>query len=208
MPRPGPPSVRWQPVESGGGPGRGAAGPALALAPRRAGPGGLEGRRGFVLRDVVATAFLRPRLVLLALLVPLLAGIVAGVLTPDRYTAEALMIVAISRESAGNTDIGGYGPAILSIDAPKAVQSEIEIVTSDAVARDALARVGPQTLYPAVAGGGCSACCRRCRRPNGWRGRASCCAATLRADVLPNTNTVRVQFDYPDRAVAIRTLAR
>ncbi len=180
-----------------------APGSALALAPPGR-PGGLT--RGFVLRDVVATAFLRPRLVLLALLVPLLAGIVAGVLTPDRYTAEALMIVAISRESAGNTDIGGFGPAILSIDAPKAVQSEIEIVTSDAVARDVLARVGPQTLYPAVAGRRLFGLLPPLPEAERLARASELLRRALRADVLPNTNTVRVQFDYPDRAVAIRTL--
>jgi len=162
--------------------------------------------RGFVLRDVVATAFLHPWVMLLVFVLPVLAGVAAAVLTPARFTAEALMVVSVSRESAGSTDIGGYGPAILSIDAPKAVQSEIEIITSDAVARDALGRVGPETLYPAVAHRRMFGVLPPLPPAEQLASASEMLRRSLRADVLANTNTLRVQFDYPDRARAIQML--
>ncbi len=170
----------------------------------QAGPEGLS--RGFVLRDVVTSAFLRWRLVLLCLLVPLAGGIVAGMLVPPRYTAEALMVVSISREAAGNVDIGGYGPSVLSIDAPKAVQSEIEILTSDTVALDALKTIGPETLYPELARGRLFGLLPPRPEADRLERASEMLRRDLRADVLPNTNTVRVQFDYRDRARAVTAL--
>ena len=131
-----------------------------------------------MLRDVVTTAFYRWRFVLLMLLVPLLAAVALVIVTPVRHTAEGLLVVTLSRESAGTTDISGFGPSILSIDTPKAVQSELEIVASDAVAQAALRRIGPATLYPRWPGAACSACSRQCPLTNNWNAPANCCAAT------------------------------
>ena len=175
---------------------------AVSLAP--AGTLGLG--RSFVLRDVVTTAFLRWRLILLCLLLPLLVGILAGALVPERFTAEALMVVSVSRESAGNVDIGGYGPSILSVDVPKAVQSEIEILTSDTVATDALQKMGPDQLYPELARGRLFGLLPPLPPAQRLQRASELLRRDLRADVLPNTNTMRVQFEYRDRAKAVEAL--
>ena len=168
---------------------------------------GAEGiGRGVVLQDVVASAFLRWKLVLACLLVPLAVGVIAGLLAPPRFTAEALMVVSISREAAGNVDIGGYGPSVLSIDAPKAVQSEIEILTSDTVALDALRRIGPETLYPQLARGRLFGLLPPLPEADRLERASELLRHDLHADVLPNTNTIRVQFDYRDRAKAVQAL--
>ena len=161
---------------------------------------------GFVLRDVVTTAFYRWRLVLLALLLPLLAGIALAVFSPVRNTAEGLLVVSVSRESAGTSDIGGFGPSILSIDTPKAVQSELEIIVSDAVAQAALRRIGPATLYPEVAKGRFFGLVSPLPPEEQLERASELMRRDLRADVMSNTNIVRVQFTYPGRRLAIAGL--
>ena len=161
---------------------------------------------GFVLRDVVTTAFYRWRLVLLMLLVPLLAAVALAFATPVRHTAEGLMVVTLSRESAGTTDISGFGPSILSIDTPKAVQSELEIVASDAVAQAALRRIGPATLYPEVAKRRWFGLLPAIPADEQLERASELMRRDLRADVMTNTNIVRVQFTYRDRRLAISAL--
>ena len=179
-------------------PARALAMPAAALA--------IEPRGGFVLRDVVATAFLRRRLLLAAFLVPVALGLVAAAVVPERFIAEGLMIVLGSRESAGAQDIAGLGPSVLSVDQPKIVQSEINIILSDDVITDAVRAMGPATLYPAVADRRLLGLLPPWPQEMQVQRAAELFARDLHADVEPNSSIVRVQYSFKDRTLAVQAL--
>ncbi|MDB5368651.1 MAG: hypothetical protein JWP20_209 [Roseomonas sp.] len=99
-------------------------------------------------RDVLTTVFVRKRLILLAFLLPAAAAVAAAALMPVRWPAEGLLLVRVSRESTGAPDLTGTGPTVVSIDTPKMVQSEVEMLLSDVVLRRAVASVPPGTIFP------------------------------------------------------------
>ena len=160
---------------------------------------------GLSIPDVVVTAFLRWRLLLLALLLPVLLGILAALLSAPRYVAGTALAVQASRESTGTPDLSGFGANIQSVELLKVVRTEIEIMESDDTVRRALARIGPATLYPDLGA-------------PGWFGLSSAPAGDvmsraseafrkdLRTGTDANSNLLRVSFTHPDRDLAIRAL--
>lgn len=104
----------------------------------------------FAVRDVVTTAFLQSRLLLLALILPILGGIVAAAVIRPLWPAEALLLIQASRESLGSPDPTGTGPTVTSVEPPKIIQSEMEVITSDAVLRRALLAAGPGSIFPGL----------------------------------------------------------
>ncbi|MEI6160728.1 MAG: hypothetical protein WCP77_12895, partial [Roseococcus sp.] len=104
----------------------------------------------FAVRDILTTAFLRMRLILLALVLPVLVGVLAAAVTRPLWPAEALLLVQASRESVGNPDPTGTGPTVMSVETPKIIQSEAELIASDAVLRRALVSAGPGRIFPGL----------------------------------------------------------
>ena len=104
----------------------------------------------FAVRDILTTAFLRLRLLLLALILPVLAGVLAATITRPLWPVEALLIVQASRESLGSPDPTGIGPMVMSVETPKIIQSEAELIISDAVLRRALLAAGPGRIFPGL----------------------------------------------------------
>lgn len=130
-----------------------ATGAALAVAPSNSAMPRLPAiwpAGSFAVRDIATTAFLRIRLLLLALIIPILAGIGAAAVTRPLWPAEGLLLVQASRESVGNPDPTGSGPTVMSVEAPKVIQSEAELMTSDAVLRRALTTAGPSRIFPGL----------------------------------------------------------
>ncbi|SHJ70938.1 Uncharacterized protein involved in exopolysaccharide biosynthesis [Roseomonas rosea] len=105
---------------------------------------------GFTLapRDILTTIFVRKTLIALAFLVPFIGALLAALLIRPLWPAEGLLLVQVSRESAGAPDLTGTGPMVVSVEMPKVVQSELEILLSDVVLRRALSEAPPGSILP------------------------------------------------------------
>lgn len=173
--------------------------------PPAAGP---EGRwrstqRRVTLRDVLIAVFYYRRIGILAALIPLVIGIVAAMETRTAYTASGLLMVLVTREQSGNQGLTDNGPAVLSIEGLKAVESEVSIIGSADVVRATIEEIGPDKLFP--------------DRVTWWRP----ILALVRSDssnddrllkrfrddlsIRPqsDSNIVEVSFRHPNRAMAI-----
>lgn len=107
----------------------------------------------FTLRDVLFTVFKRKYVVLVFFLAVLVGGFVALRLTAPTYAATAKVLVKIGREDF-------YVPAIpgdsittvpmMSLIREQQLNSEIQIVTSDALAAAVVGKMTPQGIYPSM----------------------------------------------------------
>ncbi|HEY8610146.1 MAG TPA: Wzz/FepE/Etk N-terminal domain-containing protein, partial [Roseomonas sp.] len=167
---------------------------------------GASGAYRFRLHDLVVTAFLRWRLILLALLFPAALGIAGAFLAPVRYTAESVLVVMTSRESSGAQDLAGFGPTVVSVEVLKVARSEIEILQSGDVIRRALMQIGPTTLFPGLSGPRRSGLGEGGAEAGMLTAAAELFSRTLRAEADTNSNVVRVRFTHPDRQLAVEAL--
>ena len=156
-----------------------------------------------LLRSLLATAQHRRRWLLAAFCGPLGLAILAAILVPERFAAETLLVVSASRESASTNEITGTGQQLQQADVQKLVQSEVDLMTSEAVVRRVFTRLAPERIYPGLAD----------RRlfgilpPHSAEQRESRAADRLRTTLLTeaqtNSNVVRLFVLHPDRAVAL-----
>lgn len=155
----------------------------------------------FTLRDFLIAAFFHIRIIVLAALVPLAAGVAAATFAKTEYTANSLLMVIVSREVTNAQNVTGTGPAVLSIEGLKQVESEVQILESADVIRTVIEDMGRETLFPpgllsslrdllAGPGSAMDKAIERFRR-------------NLRAQVLDGSNVIEVSFTHPDRAIAI-----
>jgi uncharacterized protein involved in exopolysaccharide biosynthesis len=162
-----------------------------------------------VLRDLLLHGWQHRRIVLAAMLVPLVLALLGALLARTEYTASASVIVLLGRENATAQDIAGLNTVNLSVNGLQQAQSEIDVIQSDDVIEDALSTIGIDTLYPLSDH----------RRWFGLLASApplppelrlaqatALFRAALRASVQENSNILQVTFTYPDRARAITTL--
>ncbi|MDB5413667.1 MAG: hypothetical protein JWR10_2002 [Rubritepida sp.] len=183
-----------------------ASGDAVAVLPAGAGMPRLPAlwpAANFAVRDILTTVFLQRKLMILAFLVPLAAGIAAAALTQPLWPAEELLLVQASRESIGNPDPTGTGPTVMSVEAPKVIQSEAELLVSDAVLRRALSESGPGRIFPGLGE-------RRlfgllpALPPEQWLARGSeRLREALWVRYAANSNVLRVTVSLPDRERAM-----
>jgi len=159
-----------------------------------------------LLRSVMATAQHRIPWLVGAFLLPLLLAIAAAVIVPERFAAETLLLVSASRESASTSEISGSGQPLQQAEVQKLVQSEVDLMTSEAVVRRVFARVPPERIYPALGQ-------RRLlgllpARPEDQRQAraADRLRTTLLTDAQPTSNVVRLFVLHPDRATALLLL--
>ncbi|WP_424812486.1 hypothetical protein [Roseococcus sp. YIM B11640] len=160
---------------------------------------------GFGLREIIVTAFLRRRLMAVALVVPMLLGILLTLGGPS-YTAETVLSVLASRDSIGAPDISGFRSDVQSVEILKVVRAEAELMESHDVVRRAMEIMGPLTIYPWLGE-------RRrfgllpARPAEEHLDRAAeLFARALRTDTDASSNILRVRFTSPDRAMAVRAL--
>ncbi|WP_043838551.1 GumC family protein [Muricoccus aerilatus] len=150
--------------------------------------------------DLLITLVLRLPWVVLAFLLPAALGIALALLLPTRHTAEAVMMVLTSRETAGAPDLSGFGPNVVSVEMQKAVRAETEILGSEEVLRRAIERVGLERLPgPPAEGGGTEAGLRLAAAAETLR-------RSLRTDADATSNILRVRLSLSDRALAIEAL--
>lgn len=163
-------------------------------------------RNAYTVRDLVILAFYSWKVLLAAFLAVFFIGLVAAVTSETQYNAEGRMLVRVSREHAGDQSVASSGPAVVSIDGLKAVESEINILVSPAVVRRMVEKIGPDTLFPYLGN----------RRffgllpayPASDRiGRATIEAISrLKADAASDSNIVRVTFHHRDPELAARAV--
>ncbi|MCR0982325.1 GumC family protein [Roseomonas populi] len=156
------------------------------------------------LSNLVVTFALRWKLIVLAFVAPIVLALAIALMVPTRYTAETVLMVLVSRENAGATDLSGFGPNVISVEILKAVRAEIEILRSEEVLRRAVTRVGIARLFPDM------------RDPKGdtaeEREEYQTVTAVenlrraLRSDADTTSNVLRVWLTLPDRDVALATL--
>lgn len=131
----------------------------------------------------------RAKWLMLLVFLPLFAlGLFAALMLPERYVAQARVLVFPPTERA---------------DAESAARSEIELMRSPVVARGALEKVTLARAYPALAA--------QCARKDCARIGADLLADNLQTEVLPGGRAVRLQFGHADpemAAVLLNALTR
>jgi uncharacterized protein involved in exopolysaccharide biosynthesis len=155
-------------------------------------------------RDLLVQFFYYAKLTRNCVLLGLVIGVIAAVVTPVRYTADTLMLVFVGAESAAVQDASVTGPTVVSIDGLKVVQSEIQIIQTTQVITSAVDRVGPGAIYPALVE----------RRLFGLLPRLDAAAVhgaaiekfrgDLRVETEPGSNVISISFTHPNRDIAIR----
>lgn len=154
--------------------------------------------------QLVVTAWLRRRALLLALALPAAAGIAFAATRKPVFQAEMAMLIQVSREALGGQDIAGQGPMVMSVEQLKVVRAEMEIATSQPVLRVAAEQLGATTILPGIAG------------PPRWPWQQPLDPAqqlavatehlgrVVRAETEPSTNIMRLVTRNTDRELAIR----
>ncbi|WP_165585323.1 Wzz/FepE/Etk N-terminal domain-containing protein [Roseococcus sp. SYP-B2431] len=159
------------------------------------------------LRSILATVQHRWRWIAAAFLVPVLIALVLAGIVPPRFTAETLLVVSASRETSSAGEITGGGSSVPPGEVQKLVQSELDLMTSEAVVRRVFTQLPPERIYPQLAQ----------RRlfgllpPASREGREARAAGMLRSTLFTQaqstlSNVVRLIVFHPDRALALELL--
>ncbi len=146
--------------------------------------------------DLLVTAALRWKLLVLAALLPAAMGIGLAMLTTPRFPATAILLVQTTRDASSAADITGIGPNVVSVEVLKVTRAEAEILGSPEVLRAALLSAGPGAILAeqdATEG------------PDLDRAVEELGEA-LRWDTEPGSNLLRVTLTLADRARALRGL--
>ncbi|MGV6875336.1 GumC family protein [Pseudochelatococcus sp. B33] len=160
--------------------------------------------RRVTLRDILIAMSYYRRIGVLVALIPLVIGIVAALETRTEYTADGLLMVLVTREQSGNQGLTDSGPAVLSIEGLKVVESEVSIIGSADVVRATIDEIGADRLFPDTV--------------TWWRPILSLLRQDDAGDRLverfrdalgvrtqAGSNIIQVSFRHPDRNMAILT---
>lgn len=157
---------------------------------------------GLTIRDFLISAFFHIRVVILFGLIPIAVGVGAATLAKTEYTASSLLMVIVSREVTNQQNVTDSGPAVLSIEGLKQVESEVQIIESADVIRTVIEDIGIDRLYPP----GPLARLRDLFGTTGPMDRAIARFRTdLRVSVRDGSNVIDVSFTLPDRDLAVET---
>lgn len=168
--------------------------------------GSITRREAFTLRDLLVVAFYHRRLILLTALLPILVAGAAAYFAKTQYTADGLMMVLVNREVTGNQTVADTGPAVLSIEGLKSVQSEVEIITSAGVVRQTIEKLGMARLYPEIIEGRFDGLLPPTEPAERMDKAMELFRRDLRANVESESNVVRISFRHPDREMAIQAV--
>lgn len=100
------------------------------------------------IRDIVGLAFYNRNLIVTAFLVVFAVGVVAAVVAKTYFTAEARLLLLVGDQQTGGAGAGPAGPTVLSLDAQRVVEGEVNIVLSRAAISAMIQSIGPLVLYP------------------------------------------------------------
>ncbi len=135
-------------------------------------------------------------------LLPLIVGAIAVIETKTNYTASGLLMVLVNREFSGIQNMTDSGPAVLSIEGLKSVESEIQIIESAETIRTTITTVGLERIFPDTS------FIERLRGlfslgDNPMDDAIERFRRNLSSSVQSGSNVIRVSYSNPDRAVAI-----
>ncbi len=153
-----------------------------------------ESYPGLSLRDLVTALFYYKRAVLLALVIPSVLGVLAGLAAHTSYTAQAQLLVLYGSDYVfhpGNRDTGND----ITLDRNQIIQGELQILTSPALAAEVLQAVGPEVVYPGLP-----------ESESALRSAVTRFSSDLYATSIPQSNVISLSLRNADRAVAIRVL--
>ena len=156
----------------------------------------------FTLRDVLISGFFHRRIIIFFALLPLIVGAIAVLETKTNYTASGLLMVLVNREFSGIQNVTDSGPAVLSIEGLKSVESEIQIIESAETIRTTITTVGLERIFPDTS------FIERLRGlfsrgDNPMDDAIERFRRNLSSSVQSGSNVIRVSYSNPDRAVAI-----
>lgn len=156
----------------------------------------------FTIRDFLIAAFFHIRVVILAALVPLGLGVAAATLAKTEYTASSLVMVIVSREVTNQQSLTDNGPAVLSIEGLKQIESEVQIVESADVIRTVIEEIGLERLFPPSP----LSYLRNLFSHASVMDRAiERFRRDLRVSVRDGSNVIEISFTHPSRALAVET---
>ncbi|MGE0717829.1 MAG: GumC family protein [Alphaproteobacteria bacterium] len=165
------------------------------------------GREAFTARDFLIAAFYHRRIIILAALVPIILGVAAAYLSRKEFTADSLLMVLVNREYSGSQNLTDSGPAVLSIEGLKSVQSEVSIIESGEIIRKTIEKVGFDRLFPEYMTERLYGFLPPEAEDRSIERGIEIFRRRMKAQVQSDSNIVRVTFQHPDREMAIETLA-
>lgn len=165
-----------------------------------------SGRRSFSPRDLLIQAFYNKRLIRNCIGAGVVVGLLATALSHTQYTADSLLLLLQGPDAGAVGDLSGLPSGAPPVDGVKIVQSEVQLIQSDNVVRQAVEHAGIETLFPSLAH----------RRLLGILPPAGPLQqeaeavkrfkADLRVDNEAGTNVIRVSYTSPDRDVSVRAV--
>ncbi|MDD3447202.1 MAG: hypothetical protein PHS60_17510, partial [Zavarzinia sp.] len=161
-------------------------------------------RAGYTLRDLLIFAFYSWRTIIVAALIPLLIGGVAAVYAKKYYSSTGLLLVLVSREQSGSNGVSSNGPSVVSVEGLNLVQSEAEIVVSDAVLNKVVRRIGYAVLYPEVASRRLFGLLSALPEEERAKRAVELLRRDLKAEVREDSSIVRVTYRHVDPQIAAR----
>ncbi len=139
----------------------------------------------------------------LAFAVTLLATVlaVAAVLftRTSKYEASATLLVQLGREYRSQPGVGDR-PTVLNRDPEAALNTELYILTSSDLIQAVVARLGPESLYPALADSALTESEKQLEAAEAF-------AAAFTARIQPTSSVIRVTFVHPDPEMAGQALS-
>ena len=156
----------------------------------------------FTLRDVLISGFFHRRIIIFSAFLPLIVGAIAVLETKTNYTASGLLMVLVNREFSGIQNVTDSGPAVLSIEGLKSVESEVQIIESSETIRTTITTIGLERIFPDTS------FIERLRGlfssgDNPMDDAIARFRRNLSSSVQSGSNIIRVSYSNPDRAVAI-----
>lgn len=164
------------------------------------------GREAFTARDFLIAAFYHRRIILLAALVPVLLGVGAALVSRTEFTADGLLMVLVNREYSGIQNVTDSGPAVLSIEGLKSVQSEVSIIESTDIARNAITAIGFDRLFPEHMTDRLFGLLPPTAEDRTLERGIEIFRRRMKATVQSDSNIIRITFQHPDREIALETL--
>jgi len=164
---------------------------------------GLHGAagHGFSLRDTLVILHRDRRRILAALFIGLLLTAIGAEIVPDRYTAEAALLLRLGREYMYTPEVGdGAAAQPMAYDLEQTQQAEARILASRDVIDEVVAEMGAATIYPALAAAG--------GREQQRAKAALSITRALDAELLKGSNLLQISFRHDNPQMAALVLQR
>lgn len=161
---------------------------------------GESARQGDTLLEMLSILFRDGRRIGAVFLGGLVLTVLAAVMAPKKYVADAALMLRIGREYVYKPEVGEQAPgnSLVAYDREQTVMAETRILTSREVKEAVISKMGAAAIYPGVADSA----------PEKQRVAAMTAMETaLEAELLKGSNLIQVNFAHPDPEIAARVLS-